>query len=161
MLICGCLYAPLPCHGFRDGGYSREAWGRWKDFDHDCQNTRAEILIRDSLVPVKFATERHCRVVSGMWICPYTGHVIFDSSDIDIDHVVPLAYAWYHGGSRWARGIRVRFANDPDNLLAVENRINRSKGSRGIRKWLPPRKDYRGKYIALWHRIQKKYRLVQ
>ena len=38
---------------------------------------------------------------------------------VQIDHIVPLALAWDLGARNWTDEMRVRFANDPANLLAV------------------------------------------
>ena len=57
---------------FAQGDYNRKEWRHWVDIDRDCQNTRAEVLIRDSIIPVTFHTERGCRVKSGEWFDPYT-----------------------------------------------------------------------------------------
>lgn len=92
-----------------DGGdagiptYNRSDWGRWIDADHDCQDTRQEVLIRQSEVPVTFKTDKHCHVVSGKWTDPYTGEVITNASDLDIDHMVPLKEAHDSGGWQWTR----------------------------------------------------------
>ncbi len=107
-------------------GYSREQFGRgWADMDGDCQNSRHEALIAHSTGQVRFKTGRECRVVAGRWISPFTGAVIHDPSAIDIDHVVPLKWAWDHGAANWSRAQRERFANDPANLLSVEASLNR------------------------------------
>jgi hypothetical protein len=107
-------------------GYSREQFGRgWADVDGDCQNSRHEALIAQSTGQVRFKTGRECRVVAGRWISPFTGTVIHDPSMIDIDHVVPLKWAWDRGANRWSPTQRERFANDPANLLSVEASLNR------------------------------------
>ena len=55
--------------------YDRDDWGGWIDADGDCQNTRAEILIRDSQVP---PTLEGCRVVAGLWELPYRRFLALD-----------------------------------------------------------------------------------
>ena len=78
----------------------------------------AEILIRDSQQPVSFESNRQCEVDSESWKLAYSGGVITDPSQIDIDHVIPLKWAHGHGGGRWTLKQQQGFANDPDNLLA-------------------------------------------
>ena len=91
----------------------------------DNQDARAEALIETSTVqPVQFASADRCRVTRGRWISPFTGKVIQNASDIDIDHVVPLAWAWEHGASQWSDEKRERFANDLTHLWPVELGLN-------------------------------------
>lgn len=107
--------------------YDRKAFGSgWDDSNNDCQDSRAEALIATSTTPVRFATDNRCRVITGRWVSPFTNRVILNSSDIDIDHVVPLAWSWERGSSGWSKEKRERFANDQANLLAVEASLNRS-----------------------------------
>ena len=101
--------------------YERSAFGHgWDDADGDCQDSRAEALIAQSTTKVRFADERRCSVVSGRWVSPFTGKVIQNSSEIDIDHVVPLKWAWKRGAKGWTQAKRERFANDMVNLSPVE-----------------------------------------
>ena len=60
--------------------YDRDDWGGWIDEDGDCQNTRAEILIRDSQAKVNFDG---CRVVDGLWKLPYWGGTATQASQLD------------------------------------------------------------------------------
>ncbi|MBR9829314.1 MAG: HNH endonuclease [Oceanospirillales bacterium] len=139
-------------------GYSREQFGRgWADTDGDCQNSRHEALIAQSTGQVRFKTGRECRVVAGRWISPFTGAVIHDPSAIDIDHVVPLKWAWDHGAANWSRAQRERFANDPANLLSVEASLNRQKGAKGPDQWLPPANQCQ--YVLRFTRVMKTYKL--
>jgi hypothetical protein len=143
-------------------GYQRSAFGRgWDDVDGDCQDSRAEALIATSTTQVRFADERRCRVITGRWISPFTNRVIQNAGDIDIDHVVPLAWAWERGAREWSRDKRERFANNPVNLLPVELSLNRSKGPKGPKgpdQWLPPVGQCG--YVARFVRIMKQYGLT-
>jgi hypothetical protein len=135
--------------------YDRDDWGGWIDEDGDCQNTRAEILIRDSQTQVSFDG---CRVVSGLWNLPYTGGSTTSASQIDIDHIIPLKWAHGHGGDRWSDARKRAFANDPDNLLATSSSANRSKGAKGPDQWMPA--INRCSYAQRWDRLIEKYGLV-
>jgi len=139
--------------------YHREAFGySWPDDDGDCQNTRHETLISQSLEQVKFKSLEQCQVSEGAWLSPYTGQMVFKSSKLDIDHVVPLKWAWEHGAASSPKAKRVRFANDPLNLLAVEMRLNRQKGAKGPDNWLPP--ENKCKYLRLFATIKDTYGLT-
>jgi hypothetical protein len=104
--------------------YDRDAFGDgWADLDGDCQDTRQEILIRDLVDEV--LTADGCDVATGTLHDAYTGHTISfrrgqsTSDDVQIDHVIPLAYAWRSGAWQWTDAERKAFSNDPANLRAV------------------------------------------
>lgn len=138
--------------------YERSAFGHgWDDADGDCQNSRAEALIATSTTPVRFASDKRCRVVTGRWISPFTNQVIQNASDIDIDHVVPLAWSWERGAKQWPREKREEFANDLRNLWPVEASLNRSKGAKGPNEWLPP--SGQCGYVARFYRVVKIYKI--
>jgi hypothetical protein len=63
-----------------------------------------------------------------------------DSSEVDIDHAVPLADAWRSGASSaaWSTVDREAYANDPEALLSTDAGTNRTKGDKGPEAWRPP-----------------------
>jgi len=109
--------------------YSREDWPHWLDLDGDCQDTRVEVLIRDSKEGLKFKDNEKCKISEGKWVDPYTDTVLVDITEVNIDHVVPLKWAHEHGAANWSSSNKMLFANDMDNLLAVGERVNQSKGA--------------------------------
>ena len=141
--------------------YSRSEWKHWVDENKNCRNTRAEVLIAQSIEPVTFRDTRTCRVAMGLWICPYTGDSIREASRIDIDHVVPLREAHLSGGFRWSSKQKLQFANDLElpQLLAVSASANRSKGARDPALWMPTDSSYWCKYLADWQKIKRHYGL--
>lgn len=128
----------------------------WIDEDKDCLSTRDEVLVRDSLIE---PTIESCKVTSGLWVCPYTGTIHRTPANLDIEHVVALEEAHDSGASQWSNDKRQKFANDMDNLIAVLNTSNRSKGSRDIGEWIPPNLAYLDTYIATWNAVKAKYSL--
>lgn len=139
--------------------YNRKDWPHWIDADRDCQDTRAEILIRDSLAPIKFKRNKPCNVSWGRWLSPYTGLEIRKASELDIDHLVPLSHAQRNGGAAWSRQRKRQFANDPQNLLAVEAGVNRAKGDQAPDQWRPPRRSFWPEYARRWRAVKDKYQL--
>jgi 5-methylcytosine-specific restriction endonuclease McrA len=127
--------------------YDRSLFPHWIDLDGDGLNTRDEMILQD-------------RVAPEVWVCPYTGDVFADPAKMDIDHIVPLKYAWDHGADKWNIGKRTAFANDPFNLLAVSYDVNRSKGSKGPKEWLPPNMRFVPAYIEWFSCICDKYGLT-
>lgn len=144
--------------------FDRDAWPHWIDADGDCQDTRTEVLIAESEIPVRFADARRCEVASGRWRCPYTDRTITDPRQLDVDHLVPLAHAHAAGASAWDVERRRDFANelgDPDHLIAVVAAANRSKGARSVETWLPEEPGFRCEYVAAWHRIMQRWGLAE
>ncbi|MFH2055959.1 MAG: YHYH domain-containing protein [bacterium] len=142
--------------------YKRKNWKHWIDEDKDCQNTRDEVLIAESLVPVTFVTEKKCRVKSGKWKCPYTGKSFTNPKKLDVDHMVPLGNAHNSGGWKWDKAIRRFYANDlghPEHLIAVEAGANRSKGAQGPDQWKPSDESYWCQYAKDWMAIKYRWGL--
>ena len=143
--------------------YDRKLFGSgWVDADGDCQNTRQEVLVEESLVPVTFRTEKGCIVISGEWFDPYTGETFTDPSLLDIDHVVPLKEAFLSGADEWSRQKKIEYANDLSNenhLIAVYRGANRSKGAKDPHHWMPPNEAYHEEYIQIWVEIKNFWEL--
>lgn len=125
------------------GEYSRDLFKHWSDLNKDGINTRQEVLAEANL---------------GI-LCPYTGELIKDLTKVDIDHIIPLQYAFYHGAENWTLLRKEQFANDHDNLLAVSSDVNRAKGAKDPSEWLPPNLRYASIYIEKWTTICVKYSL--
>lgn len=101
-----------------------------------------------------------CTVSRGRWLDPYTGKTFYEARQVDIDHLVPLKWAWDHGADKWSKAKRVKFANDEVNLFAVQASVNRQKGALGMLEWLPPARSFHCQYVLRFTRIVKSYGLV-
>ena len=143
--------------------YDRDDWRHWVDEDRDCQNTRAEVLIAESLEAVEFAGGEDCRVVGGKWLAPWSGEVFVAANDVDIDHHVPLGHAHESGGWRWNERRKMEFANDlgdPASLQTTKASVNRAKGKQPPDQWRPD--DVRGwcGYAADWIAVKSRWELT-
>ena len=138
--------------------YNRDDWDHWLDKDRDCINTRHEVLASSSLKPAKMSPDG-CYVSNGVWYDPYSGNKYTRPSDLDIDHIIPLAWAHRHGGASWSKSKKALFANDYENLLAVDDGLNQSKSAKGPDRWMPPNKDYHCEYLSHWKYLIVKYSL--
>lgn len=142
-------------------GYSRAQFGSGWESTRGC-DTRNIILNRDLSSVV---AGEQCRVVSGVLNDPYSGKIIYftrgsgSSADVQIDHVVALSDAWQKGAQGWQHEKRVRFSNDPLNLLAVSGPENQLKGDSDAASWLPPNKSFRCQYIARQITVKDSYDL--
>lgn len=174
-------------------GYNRaEEFGDWQNSDQLCGygTTRDLILKRDMSNVVM---NSNCKVQSGTLNDPYTGTVINfqksvvskgktvsgDSTAVQIDHVVALNDAWASGLWKTDRkNDRVKYANDPDVLLASQGDANNAKSeginlyNAGVPKkslgrwtastpsvWLPSNTGYQCDYMAKRIYIKQKYQL--
>lgn len=140
-------------------GYSREEFGSGWVTINGC-DTRNIILNRDLINPV---IDEECQVVAGTLNDSYTGKTIAfhkeSSGDIQIDHVVALSDAWQKGAQQLTRELRIQFANDPLELIAVDGTANMEKGDSDAASWLPPRSSFRCQYVARQIAVKAKYSL--
>jgi hypothetical protein len=134
-------------------GYNRDLFPHWITQSGSC-NTRETVLKRDGSGVV---TDSSCAATGGSWYSPYDGATWSAASDVDIDHLVPLAEAWDSGADSWTTSRRQSFANDltRPQLLAVTDNVNQSKGDQDPATWMPSRTAYRCTYVRAW--VQVKY----
>ncbi len=141
------------------GAYSRSFFKHWIDEDRDGCNTRAEVLIEEAIVKPKIG--KKCVLTGGKWLSPYDNKITTRLSDLDIDHLVPLAEAWRSGAWAWTPAQREAFANDLSEsraLVAVSLGLNRSKGDQDVANWSP--KVNTCQYFESWIIVKKKYALT-
>ncbi|MEU6686363.1 HNH endonuclease family protein [Streptomyces sp. NPDC046832] len=134
-------------------GYNRDLFPHWITQSGTC-NTREVVLKRDGTNVVQ---DSSCAATSGSWYSPYDGATWSAASDVDIDHLVPLAEAWDSGAGSWTTSRRQSFANDltRPQLIAVTDDVNQAKGDQDPATWMPSRTAYRCTYVRAW--VQVKY----
>ncbi|MGH3917340.1 MAG: HNH endonuclease family protein [Pseudonocardiaceae bacterium] len=139
-------------------GYSREKFPHWTIVSGTC-DTRERVLLRDG---VGVQVGPGCSPTSGSWPSPYDGATWSDASDVDIDHVVPLAEAWRSGASGWTQADRGSFANDlhGPQLIAVTDNVNQAKSDQSPDQWKPPLMSYWCTYASMWVEVKHTWHLT-
>ncbi|MBM7278361.1 HNH endonuclease [Gordonia rubripertincta] len=152
--------------------YDRSAFGSaWTDAvavaggGNGC-DTRNDILARD-LRDIRAGPVSSCPrgVLAGEFRSPYSGEfVVFrrdrGASNVQIDHIVPLAYAWDMGAWSWEAGRRIDFANDPANLVAVDGSSNQEKSDWEPARWMPKARGFWCQYAIQFVTVSATYRLT-
>ncbi|MEX2659380.1 MAG: hypothetical protein WD232_06765, partial [Acidimicrobiales bacterium] len=131
-------------------GYSRDLFPSWLDLDGNGCDARDDVLVAESLTAV---ARDGCDVTSGAWMSIYDELEFTNPSELDVDHLVPLAEAWRSGAHAWSTERRAQFANhldEPDHLIAVSASSNRSKGDRAPDQWRPPSEASWCRYATAW-----------
>lgn len=138
-------------------GYSRDKFPHWITQSGAC-NTREVVLKRDG---TNVSQDSSCAAVSGSWYSQYDGATWTAASDLDIDHMVPLAEAWRSGASGWTTAQRQSYANDltRPQLIGVTDNVNQSKGDQDPATWLPSRTAYTCTYVRAWVHVKHYYDL--
>jgi len=140
-------------------GYSRSQFKHWIDANKNGCDTRAEVLISEAVVKPK--VNKKCKITGGKWLSAYDLKPVTNASQLDVDHLVPLAEAWRSGAWAWTTKQRQDFANDLEDeraLIAVTLSTNRSKGDKDISEWVP-KIDTCG-YVENWIAIKIRYSLT-
>ena len=168
-VLAGMAQIPLRIRGF---DYRRAAFGdSWTDDNpapggHNGCDTRNDILERD-LVDKTYVSIKRCptAVATGTLHDPYTNATVAFvrgnqiGASVQIDHIVPLALAWDLGARDWPEDMRLRFANDPANLLAVGGQANQDKGDSEPALWMPPNMAFRCQYAVQFVAVLRGYGL--
>lgn len=153
-------------------GYSRSQFGDswtddvWVPGGHNGCDTRNDILNRD-LTDKTIVSIKRCpqAVKTGVLRDPYTNDTIAFTrgnqigAAVQIDHIVPLALAWDLGARDWNDELRLRFANDPANLLAVSGKANQDKGDKQPSDWMPPNHGFWCQYAVQYIAVLRGYGL--
>jgi hypothetical protein len=168
-VLGGIVVVPARIHHY---DYRRSAFGdAWTDDTdapggHNGCDTRNDILNRDLVDKTNVATKR-CpdAVATGTLHDPYTNATInFQrgagiGASVQIDHLVPLALAWDMGAYDWSNSERMRFANDPANLLAVSGKANEDKGDSQPALWMPSNTAFWCQYAMQYIDVARGYAL--
>ncbi|GAA1670034.1 membrane protein [Mycolicibacterium murale] len=157
----------------RSGDYRRAAFGEaWTDDNsapgggNGC-DTRNDILDRDLIEKTHVPISRcPTAVATGVLRDPYTSKTIpfvrgnQTGAAVQIEHIVPLAYAWDQGARNWTDELRIRFANDPANLVAVDGPTNQDKGDAEPARWMPPNVAFHCQYAMQFLAVLRGYQLA-
>lgn len=146
-------------------GYDRALFPHWRDADTwgwpSIPNTYCDVrqaaLYREGK-NVQYTST--CSITGGSWLDPFTAVTLYAPSDVDIDHIVPLAEAWRSGASSWSTTTRTQFANDKLVVVAVDDGANASKGDKAPDLWKPPNAAAHCLYAKRWTAIKKGYALT-
>lgn len=149
----------LPVAAENNVGYDRTRYfGGWRDIDRDCVNTRHEVLLAEGTLLRRSSTG--CTVVGGQWRSFYDGRTYTSPTQLQIDHLIPLAEAWGSGARNWTQLRRAQFSNDLRvgyALNAMPSALNASKAARGPEQWMPPAN--RCRYIEIWTAMKIRWQL--
>lgn len=147
-------------------GYTREKFPHWRDASSfgwpeepstKC-NTRQAALYRDATdITIKKGT---CSITGGKWLDPYTATWYTKATELQVDHIVPIAEAWRAGAAKWTTDERATMANDPLVLVPVQGSANGAKGDKGPEAWKPPNKASHCLYAERYTAVKAKYRLT-
>ncbi|MGH3657108.1 MAG: GmrSD restriction endonuclease domain-containing protein, partial [Micromonosporaceae bacterium] len=139
-------------------GYSRDKFPHWISQGNNC-NTREVVLKRDG---TNVVVGSDCYPDSGRWYSVYDRVWLYSASDVDIDHMVPLANSWRSGSKYWSTSRRQAFANDLSRgqLIAVSASSNRSKGDQDPSQWRPSNTNWWCYYSRHWIDVKYDYSLT-
>jgi hypothetical protein len=168
-MLAGIAQVPLRIRGY---DYRRDAFGdTWTDDNpapggHNGCDTRNDVLDRD-LIDKTYIAIKRCptAVATGTLHDPYTNAEISflrgekTGAAVQIDHLVPLALAWDLGARFWPDDMRLRFANDPANLIAVAGGANQDKGDQEPATWMPPNAAFHCQYAMQFIAVLRGYAL--
>lgn len=158
----GLLLLMLATAAAASGSCDRASFGRWTQTD--LKDTRARVLEASAVGPVVFRTGSNGKriVASGSWQDAYSGRLYSGvrASRMEIDHVIPVCWAWRHGAAAWDRQRKRQFYNDVRFLKVVEQGLNDQKSDKGPDEFLPLGRDGACRYVILFQKGIREYDLA-
>ena len=109
----------------------------WTSRPAGCRDVREILMARTATRPVEW-TPNGCSVASGRWLDPFTQRQITDPERVEIDHIIPLEWAWKRGAHRWPAGARESFYHDVNNVVATTPDFRRERAGQSPLEWTPP-----------------------
>lgn len=127
--------------------YDRAQFPHWIEITAGC-DTRCAVLDRQRS--------------PGGWLSAYDGYVATSATELEVDHVVPLAEAWVSGAAAWDLARRQAFANDlaGQELLAISSWTNRDKSASDPATWRPPNPAWWCRYAMAWTSVKVRWSLT-
>lgn len=140
--------------------YDRDDYPTWNQTDRPECSVRELVLIAEASSISE--VDQDCRPLDGIWLSWYDDEPFGNPSELDIDHMVPLAEAHDSGAARWSAERKREFANDfdlPAALTAVSATSNRDKSADDPAAWRPPRRAAWCQYALDWIAVKLKWML--
>jgi len=153
-LVLALMAGTGPVHGVESGTRQcdRDAFGRFSQ--KDLKDTRARVLEDRAAGPYAFRDGSGGRQIMafGTWRDAFTGDVLRNvpAQLVEIDHVIPVCWAWDRGAAQWSYDKRRRFLNDTRYLQVVRSGFNRAKRDMGPDEFLPPSRPHACAYVRLF-----------
>jgi hypothetical protein len=147
-------------------GYDRDEFGQaWADVDRNGCDQRNDVLRRDMRKRHTKPGTNGCVLAKGVLKDDphsYASKVRFERGDdeIEIDHVVSLRDAWKSAAEGWRPSKREKFANDFQNLEAVDSETDQDKGDKAADQWLPKSEMDACYYVSRQVALKHRYRLT-
>ena len=168
-VLAGIAVVPLRIRGY---DYRRAAFGDAWDDDNDAPgghngcDTRDDILDRD-LVDKTYVSIKRCpnAVATGTLHDPYTNATIAFQrgakvgESVQIDHIVPLAYAWDMGASAGRIPSGCVSPTTRPTCWPSQGQANQDKGDLPPALWMPPNKAFACQYAMQFIAVLRGYQL--
>lgn len=140
--------------------YNRSLFSYDDDFDADGDRcyTRREVLKRDAIHLGRVSSS--CAIYDSEWRSLYDDRITHDRGTLEIDHLVPIAEAWYSGAWAWSHRQQIAFGNDLGyewDLQAVTSSLNQDKGAGDPSVWMPPKNHCT--YVKAWIGVKARWGL--
>lgn len=128
----------------------RRSFGDWMQLNYI--DTRDKVLLRDAdgIIALRIASNGELVVQSGTWIDPFTGLrlVTDNAASVEIDHIIPVCFAFERGAEDWTSETKRSFYNDMRYLVAVSASQNGRKSDSAPWEVMPLNPQFACNYVT-------------